>query len=77
MPLAIRNLSIIGYANGFTQWHYSAPTTPLTEILASGFFDEVRDMLASGDAITISCLEGVAIRGIRNISTLITLTKLL
>ena len=38
MAFAIRNLSVLAYANGFTLWHYRAGKDPLTEVQATDFF---------------------------------------
>ena len=40
MNFAIRNLSVLNYAQGFTFWHYRASGTPLDAVLAPGFFDD-------------------------------------
>ena len=64
MSFAIRNLSVLAYAQGFTLWHYrghvptlgatlTAPVT-LAEIAAPGFFDPASDMLAAGDMLMVS-----------------------
>jgi hypothetical protein len=64
MAFAIRNLSVLAYAQGFTLWHYRAnlPTLGATlvqpasaaEIAAPGFFDAAADMLATGDMLLVS-----------------------
>ena len=64
MPFAIRNLSVLAYAQGFTLWHYRAnvPTLGATlvppaapeEVAAPGFFDPAADMLAPGDMLLVS-----------------------
>ena len=64
MAFAIRNLSVLAYAQGFTLWHYRAnlPTLGATlvqpasaaEIGEPGFFDPAADMLAQGDMLLIS-----------------------
>jgi hypothetical protein len=56
-PLAfsLRNLTVIGYCNGFTLWHYKAkPSDTLNEICVPGFFADAGDILAPGDQMTIS-----------------------
>ncbi len=58
MDFAIRNLSVLAYAQGFTLWHYKAPTTPLTRLRAQGFFDNATDMLAAGDMVMMSARDG-------------------
>ena len=64
--MKIRNLSVLSYAQGFTSWHYRAPEENLEEILKTNFFLDAIDMLHHGDLITISCRDGVALRGVYN-----------
>ena len=48
--LNIRDLSVLGYANGFTLWHYI--TSDKQEIVrGKGYFNEAADMLRPGDLI--------------------------
>jgi hypothetical protein len=64
MSFAIRNLSVLAYAQGFTLWHYRAnvptlgagltPPATLQEVAAPGFFDPAGDMLAPGDMVMVS-----------------------
>jgi hypothetical protein len=58
---AIRNLSVLSYAQGFTAWHYRMPKHPLTHALRPGFFSPAADMLEPGDTITVSAEDGGAI----------------
>lgn len=58
MTFAIRNLSVLAYAQGFTLWHYKAPSVPLSSIQSPGFFNSVADMLDPGDHILISAADG-------------------
>ena len=58
MDFAIRNLSVLAYAQGFTLWHYRAPTAPLAHATAQGFFSPAADMLAAGDMMLISANDG-------------------
>jgi hypothetical protein len=68
MAFAIRNLSVLAYAQGFTLWHYRAhvPTLGATlvepatieEIGQPGFFDPADDMLAPGDMLLVSTRDG-------------------
>ena len=55
---AIRSLSVLAYASGFTLWHYRTRTV---RIPADGFFDEANDMLAVGDLILVSGSGGATI----------------
>lgn len=70
---AIRNLSVLAYAQGFTQWHYRgnrtvAAPTRLAEMLAPGFFNSAVDMIAVGDHIHISALDGGGILSVAEAS---------
>ena len=58
MAFAIRNLSVLAYAQGFTLWHYKAAATPLAEVCARGFFEGAADMLAAGDMVLVSAADG-------------------
>jgi hypothetical protein len=58
MAFAIRNLSVLAYANGFTLWHYKAGPDPLEEIETDDFFADAADMLAEGDMMMISAADG-------------------
>ena len=40
MDFAIRNLSVLAYAQGFTLWHYRAGTAQLDRVAEKGFFDD-------------------------------------
>lgn len=61
MVFAIRNLSVLAYANGFTLWHYKAGKNRLDNVAASNFFADACDMLAVGDLIMISAADGARI----------------
>ncbi len=54
MAFAIRDLSVLAYAQGFTLWHYKAGADPLRAIAAPDFFNTAADMLASGDMLLVS-----------------------
>lgn len=58
---AVRNLSVLAYAQGFTQWHYKATVAKLADVLAPGFFDSVSDMIKPHDHIQISAIDGGAV----------------
>ena len=58
MAFAIRNLSVLAYAQGFTLWHYKAGGATLGHTGARGYFDDAADMLAPGDMIMISASDG-------------------
>ena len=61
---AVRNLSVLGYANGITQWIYKSPDL-LSQALKPGYFDAAKDMLANGDWLFFSYAEvpGLAAQG--------------
>lgn len=58
MDFAIRNLSVLAYAQGFTLWHYRAGTLRLDRVAERGFFDDAADMVAVGDILLASAAEG-------------------
>ncbi len=58
MNFAIRNLSVLAYAQGFTLWHYKAPAASLATLGRPGFFDHASDMLAAGDMVMMSARDG-------------------
>lgn len=58
MEFAIRNLSVLAYAQGFTLWHYRAGTAPLDRVAVRGFFNDAADMFAAGDMVLVSAAEG-------------------
>lgn len=53
---AIRNFSVLSYAQGFTQWHYRAGAQGgvVADTLAPGFFSSCADMVEVGDHIHVS-----------------------
>jgi hypothetical protein len=67
MPFAVRNLSVLAYAQGFTLWHYLAnlpmlgstlvPPATAAEVSELGFFNPASDMLAQGDMVLVSTRE--------------------
>ena len=58
---AVRNLSVLHYAQGFTGWHYKAGLATVADVLAPRFFQPAEDMLAPGDHIAISASDGGAV----------------
>ena len=58
MAFAIRNLSVLAYAQGFTLWHYKCGATTLSHASGHGYFDAAADMLATGDLMMISAPDG-------------------
>ena len=61
MAFAIRNLSILTYANGFTLWHYKADRTILDQVTGDNFMADASDMLSVGDLIMITSADGARI----------------
>jgi hypothetical protein len=61
MAFAVRDLSVLAYANGFTLWHYKAGGDALASVGTSGFFDSAADMLASGDMMMVSAADGARV----------------
>ena len=58
MAFMVRNLSVLAYANGFTLWHYKTAGDSLTRVGTSGFFAPAADMLAGGDMVMVSAVDG-------------------
>ena len=58
MAFSIRNLSVLAYANGFTLWHYKAGRDRLEQVEARDFFADATDMLAEGDMMMVSAVDG-------------------
>jgi hypothetical protein len=61
MAFAIRNLSVLAYANGFTLWHYKAGTDRLQSVVSRDFFADAADMLTQGDLLMISAADGARV----------------
>jgi hypothetical protein len=64
MAFALRNLSVLAYANGFTLWHYKASTDKLIQTAKPGYFADAADLLAEGDMVMLSAAEGGKIAAI-------------
>ena len=58
MTFAIRNLSVLAYAQGFTLWHYKASGLAMDQAQQRGFFNPCADMLAAGDMMLVSAHDG-------------------
>ncbi len=58
MSFALRSLSVLAYANGFTLWHYTTRQDALAAVGTPGYFDDAVDMLAAGDMLLVSTQEG-------------------
>jgi hypothetical protein len=58
MSFAVRNLSVLAYAQGFTLWHYTSKADGLAEVAREGFFDSASDLLTGGDMMLVSAPDG-------------------
>jgi hypothetical protein len=58
MALLMKNLSLLGHANGFSQWHYRSTTDTAAAIVASNYFNMASDMLRVGDRVMIDAMFG-------------------
>lgn len=56
---AIRNLSVLNYAQGFTMWHYRHAGR-LSQAVARDFFNPAAGMIEPGDMVAISAADGGA-----------------
>lgn len=54
MAYQAKNLSVIGYANGFTLWHYTTPDAAAA-VDSGSYFNAAADMLRVGDFIFANC----------------------
>jgi hypothetical protein len=58
MAFAIRDLSVLAYANGFTLWHYRAGDEAPSDIATENYFADAADMMTGGDIVMISGSQG-------------------
>ncbi len=58
MTFAVRNLSVLAYAQGFTLWHYKAPASRIEDVSAPDYFEPASEMLATGDMLMVSAADG-------------------
>jgi hypothetical protein len=61
MAFAIRNLSVLAYANGFTLWHYKSGKDTLREIAEANYMADAADMLTAGDMVMASGSDGARV----------------
>ncbi len=61
MAFAIRNLSVLAYANGFTLWHYKSGKDTLSGVSSGNYLADASDMLTAGDLIMITAADGARI----------------
>lgn len=76
MAFAIRNLSVLAYAQGFTLWHYKGAAITLADTQAPGYFDGAADMLATGDMLMVSASDGGRVGFVCQASGSVTLTAM-
>jgi hypothetical protein len=58
MAFAIRNLSVLAYANGFTLWHYKSGKDKLEAVSGGNYLAHASDMLTAGDMIMTTAADG-------------------
>ena len=63
MAFENKNLSVIAYANGFTLWHYAANET-IGTISASGYFNNIKTLMNTGDLVIINASDKTSIKAI-------------
>ena len=61
MAFAIRNLSVLAYANGFTLWHYKSGKDRLETVSSGNYLSDAADMLTAGDLIMVTAADGARI----------------
>jgi hypothetical protein len=61
MAFAIRNLSVLAYANGFTLWHYKSGKDTLDAVSSGNYLADASDMLTAGDLIMLTASDGARI----------------
>ena len=61
MAFQNKNLSVIAYANGFTLWHY-AENEKIATITASGYFNDLKTLMNTGDVIIINGSDSTSIK---------------
>jgi hypothetical protein len=61
MAFAVRHLSVLAYANGFTLWHCKAPKDSMETIMGDNYFREAVDMVTAGDLMMVTAANGARI----------------
>src|SRR3978361_1545001 len=61
MAFAIRNLSVLAYANGFTLWHYKSGKDKLDTVSSGNYLADAADMLTAGDLVMTTAVDGARI----------------
>jgi hypothetical protein len=57
MAFSAKTLSVLGYANGFTLWHYTTPDVAAT-VDTTGYMNGACDLLRVGDFIFANTATG-------------------
>ena len=73
---AIRNLSVLAYANGFTLWHYKGGNATLTTMAKPDYFRDASDMLVAGDIVVITTSKAAKLFVVTDATEALTLAKL-
>ncbi len=76
MAFQNKNLSVIAYANGFTLWHYAATSETMATITASGYFNDVKTLMNTGDLVIINASDKTGIRSATVTSGVVTTAAL-
>jgi len=58
MAFAVRNLSVLAYAQGFTLWHYRTMGDPIEVAVEPDYFEPAGDLVAGGDMLLVSAANG-------------------
>jgi hypothetical protein len=61
MAFAIRNLSVLAYANGFTLWHYKSGKDKLDSVSSGNYLADASDMLTAGDLLMVTAADGARV----------------
>ena len=73
MAFAIRNLSVLAYANGFTLWHYKTSVDTLGTA-AGDYFADAQDMLTAGDMMVVNAKDGARIMVVASVDAAAVIT---
>lgn len=53
MAYTSKTLSVLGYANGFTLWHYGTPDAA-AEVMKPDYFERAAEMMRVGDFVLVN-----------------------
>lgn len=77
MAFALRNLSVLAYANGFTLRHYKAANDNFATLGEPGYFGQAADLMAEGDMVLISgTLDGARVAAVEGAGPALALSRL-